>query len=459
MSTPYLETWLHDIIRNTLEADEEFRRFAKTNTLNHISRPDVKSYQLFMVRRTLKYAYEKSSFYHELFDKNGVRPEDVCTLSDLSMIPFTEPSHLAEAPYRFLCTSQSEIARPYTFVTSGTTGPQKKIFWTHSDLEKIIDFMAAGIGTVATAADVVQIILPDGRPYSQADLLRRGVQQLGATPVVAGIELSAEEQLGIIEDFHSTVIFGYTSQIYRISQALKAAHNLRAKGVKCLFLAAGYLPGVMRTELQTLWGCPVHTHYGLTEMGLGVAIECDARDGYHYNEADLLVEVVSPRTGEVVDPGVEGELVFTTLNRKAMPLIRYRTHDLSRIIAEPCPCGAASLLKIDEIKKRLETIVVMENGDEMYPALFDDVLFEVPGIVDYQVSVTREKNKDRLCFTIEMTPGGKSSIAEIHEKLLSAPMVARSLAAGTMMEPAVELVGWGSLQSASRAKKMIVDRR
>jgi phenylacetate-CoA ligase len=457
--TLYLEAWLHDIIRQKLEADEGFRRFIKTDRLNHVSRSDVDAYQLFLLRQTLHYAYANSSYYHELFDKNGVRPEDLHGLKDLSLFPLTDPGQLAETPNRFLCTSQSQIARPYTFVTSGTTGPQKRIFWTHYDLEQIIDFMAAGIGTVATCRDVVQIVLPDGRPYSQADLLCRGVQKLGATPVVASIDLSAEEQLRIIENSRSTVVFGYANRIYRISQELRANHDLSTKGVKCLFLAAEYLPAAMRRELQALWNCPVHTHYGLTEMGLGVAIECEARDGYHFNEADLLVEVVSPRTGKAVDAGIEGELVFTTLRREAMPLIRYRTHDLSRLMVEPCLCGAASLQKIDKVKKRLETIVVIGNGDEMYPALFDDVLFEVPGLIDYQVTLTREDNKDLLCFKIEMIPGYQDRVLEIHRILLSTPIIAGNIAAGRMVHPAVELVGWEALKSVSRAKKMIVDRR
>ena len=146
----------------------------------------------------------------------------------------------------------------------------------------------------------------------------------------------------------------------------------------------------MRQELKRIWNCDIRTHYGLTEMGLGVAVECEAQDGYHFNEADLVLEIVHPETGAPVPAGEEGEMVFTTLTREAMPLVRYRTHDLSRLIREPCTCGAASLLKIDTVKKRLESIATVGDGDEIYPSLFDDVLFEIPGVVDYQVIATRE---------------------------------------------------------------------
>ena len=455
----FLETWLHHIIRATLASDPAFRSFAGKDRIVHVTRSDVDLYQCFKLRRILQYCYQKSSFYREQWDSAGVKPDDIHGPADLPGLPFTEPQHLSEVPYHFLCRSRAEVARPYTFITSGTTGPQKKIFWTQNDLERITDFMAAGIGTVAGPEDVVQIMLPNGRPNSQADLLRKGVNKLGAHPVIAGMDLGARDHLNLIEQFRSTIIFGYTNRLFRISKELQPQHRLDCTGVRVLFLAAEYVPDAMRRDLQKLWNCQVHTHYGLTEMGLGVAVECEARNGYHFNEADLLLEIVDPLTGKAVSAGQEGELVFTTLNREAMPLIRYRTHDISRLIIEPCACGAASLLKIDKVKKRLESIITIGDGDEMYPALFDDVLFEVPGVVDYQVALIRQGDKQRLDFKIEMTALCEDRIPEIAAKLISAPIVAKNLAAGRMVEPSIELVDWGALKSASRAKKMIVDRR
>ncbi len=455
----YIEYWLHEILKAAFEAEPEYRRFAGKSGLNPISRSDVETYQNYRLHQILQYCYNHSSFYKELFEKTGSRPEDIRDAKELGKLPFTEPHHLSEIPYRFLCISQAEIARPYAFVTSGTTGPSKKVFWTSRDLEHITDFMSAGIGTVATQRDIVQINLPDGRSNSQADLLFKGVQKFGATPILSGMDLGAREFLDIVESFHSTIIFGYTRRIFRLSKELQSSQDMSGKGVKILFLAAEYLPDAMRKELEQIWNCRIHTHYGLTEMGLGVAVECSAGDGYHFNEADLLVEVVNPHTGERVPPGEEGELVFTTLTREAMPLIRYRTHDISRLIAEPCPCGAATLLKIGTVKKRLESILEIGDGDEMYPTYFDDMLFEVPGLIDYQVTVTGEGYKDRLDFKIEMMPKTVIRASAIKKKLLSAPIVAKNIAAGRMVEPRIDIVGWRALQSVSRAKKMILDRR
>ncbi len=455
----YIEYWLHDRIRSTWDREGEFRRIRKSLP-DRLTRADVEAYQFFELRKTLRRAAEQSSHYRELFEKAVFRPEDIRDGKDLAAIPLLGPEQLAEDPYRFLCLSLAEIARPYTFITSGTTGPQKRIFWTRGDIERITDFMAAGMGMVADPGDVVLVLLPDGRPDSQADLLRQGCRKLGAAAVAADADLSAEEQLKILEDSRAAIIFGYSGRIFRLSMELHAKGlDLTQKGVKVLFLASEYLPECRRRFLESLWNCRVHTHYGLTEMGLGVAVECRAREGYHFNEADLLLEVVNPRTGEPAEAGEEGELVFTTLNREAMPLIRYRTHDISRLIPGPCPCGAATLLRFGPVRKRLEAIAVVGDGDEIFPALFDDALFEVPGLMDYQLNLTRRDNRDCLEFRIEPAQGAADIAPEIRGALLAMPSVARNIAAGSMIEPRVELLSPGALQSSSRAKKMIVDRR
>jgi phenylacetate-CoA ligase len=436
-----LEEWIHRIAGDTLGIDP-------------ITREDLETYRLLRLRQTLQYVFEKSSFYRELFGKHGLFPDDVRSIDDLAKIPFTEPQHLSASPYRFLCISQAGIARPYSFVTSGTTGPQKKVFWSRGDLDRIIEFMAAGIATVAGPQDAVQIMLADGRPFSQADLLYRGVKKIGATPVPVGMDVAADEYLKILEDSGSTVLFGYTSRIFRISKELVSKTDLSKKGVKVLFLAGEYLPDAMRQQLQRMWNCEIRTHYGLTEMGLGVAVECETGDGYHFNEASLLVEVIDPGTGESLPAGEEGELVFTTLTSEAMPLIRYRTHDISRLVQEPCRCGAASLLKIGPIRKRLESIVTLDGGETIYPSLFDDALYEIPSVLDYQVVLTRQDQKEHLEFNVEII--SPDALPDIYRILRSIPEIRNSIEAGRMIEPAILPVPAGTFLSTSRSKKLIV---
>lgn len=415
----YLEKWIEDIVRSVLGCGT-------------VTRAEVERYQLLRLRQTLEYVCNRSPFYREAFGRAGIDPRAVRSIGDLSRIPFTEPAQLAQTPYRFLCISQADVARPCTFITSGTTGPQKKVFWSRGDLERIIEFMAAGIATVAGAGDVVQVMLSGGSPYSQADLLSRGVARIGAKAVLARPELDADEQLRIIRDSGSTVLFGYAADLFRKSKELHAREELNGTGVRAVFLAGAYVPDAMRRQLQEIWGCPVHTHYGLTEMGLGVAVECGARRGYHFNEAGLLLEVVDPLTGKPVEPGEEGELVFTTLTREAMPLIRYRTHDLSRLIPQACPCGASNLLRFDSVRKRVESVVTLKGGEQIDPSVFDDALFEVPEVIDYRARLTRESGKDRLQFEVELLSREPEVLQAIRRKLYAIPALAQGLASGSM---------------------------
>jgi phenylacetate-CoA ligase len=438
----YLEQWIQQIAGHTLGTD-------------HVTRTEIEAYQLLRLRQTVRYAYEKSTFYRNAFDKAGIAADEIRSLGDLSKLPFTEPRHLSEAPNHFLCVSQSQVVRPYSFVTSGTTGPQKQVFWSLGDLERIIEFMAAGIATVAGTGDVVQIMLADGRPYSQADLLYKGVGKIGAIPVLSAPDLPAKEHFKIHQSSGSTVLFGYTGRLFRMTRELQTQLDLSAAGINVIFAAGEYMPDAMRQELQRIWNCRVHTHYGLTEMGIGVAVECAARRGYHFNEAGLLLEVVDPETGVPVHAGKEGELVFTTIARQAMPLIRYRTHDISRLLPEPCPCGSASLLAFDSVRRRLESVVTLEGGDRIYPALFDDVLLGVAGIVDYRAELTRLQGKEQLAFTIELLSRDAGALPEINRKLLSIPVIAHRISTGKMAPPEIRLADPGALQPAGLAKKLI----
>ena len=195
METIFLERWLHDIIRQRVKQDPEYRQFINRESLAKVTRADIENFQLFRLRKILAYSYEKIPFYRELFDKNDIKPDDVRSLSDLAKLPFTSPEDLAENAGRFVNGSPSGDVRVVTFTTFGATSPQKKLFYTEADIERMTDFMGAAMRTVTAAGDVVQIILPFGRENNQGDLLARGLEKMGAFPVKAGITLTAEEQL------------------------------------------------------------------------------------------------------------------------------------------------------------------------------------------------------------------------------------------------------------------------
>jgi phenylacetate-CoA ligase len=420
-----------------------------------LTRSDLERYHLHKLQTTLRYAARNSSFYRELFQKAGIAPEDIHTLADIEKLPLTEPDHLAASPFRFLCLSRSEIARVHTFITSGTTGPRKKIFWTQNDLDRIVRFIATGIGTAAGRGDVVNAWLPGGLPYGQVDLLSKGVKKIGARPVAAPMDIRSEDHLRLIRESRVTVIFGSMRRVLRLTRETEHSHDLSSLGVRTLFLTSEYLPDGARADLQKTWNCLVSTHYGLTEMGLGVAVECEAGGGYHFNEADLLAEIVDPETGCPAAPGDEGELVFTTMTREAMPLIRYRTRDISRLIPEPCSCGAKVIGKFAAVRKRIGVITRLAGGEEIYPSLFDGVLADMPGFVDWQATLARRDDREILLFRAELTTPDPGKIPEIKKRLAAVPALAKSIQAGAMMDPLIEIAAPGDLRDTGTGKRLI----
>jgi phenylacetate-coenzyme A ligase PaaK-like adenylate-forming protein len=454
-----LQESLNKILKQRIRETPEYRKHIAKEGLEKMTRNDFEDFQFFQLQNTLHYVYDKSLFYRELFSKKGIEPGEVQYLADLAKLPLTEPKELAEKPLRFLCVPLGEVTRVITFTSSGTTGPQKRIFFSEKDVEIMTDFMGAGMSVVATSDDVVQIMLPKGMVLGQSDLLARGAKKMGATPVITGIEPTSEEQIQAIERHGSTVLFCETLRLNRITVEAKNNHDLTKMGVKALFLTSNYLSDSMRVNLQSAWNCEVFTHYGLTEMGLGVAVECPAHNGYHFNEADLLAEIIDPETGEVLPDGEEGELVFTTLNREAMPLIRYRTHDISRLSAKPCECGITTLKKLDRITRRLESTVKIGEGDEIYSAMFDEALYTIPDIVGYEVSVSKDGAKDSLTFQVEIARKGAAVKELVREVILKVPPVQKNVKMGKMTLPEIQLVTPGSLQKSTRAKKLIKDMR
>lgn len=458
MAPIYLEEWLQNIISGK---NKKFKK--KQGDLNHpnnvrLKRADVEAYQLEELRKTLIYARKNSTFYKQVFKNHNIDPLKIKNLSDLAQIPMTNQSDLALNPNRFLCVSHSDISKVTTFTTSGTTGPQKRVFCTQADVERITDFMGAALRTVAGEKDFIHIILPSGVSNNQADLLSQGLQKQGINSIIAGMNISAKEQLKLIEQHKPTVLLGVTSRIYRLTQELKQYRRLDNLSVKKVFVTSGYLSESMRDQLKSCWMADVHNHYGMTEMGLGFAVECHSHHGYHFNEADLIVEIIDPETGMPIEEG-EGELVFTTLRREGMPLIRYRTHDISRWVSQSCPCGADSLRKIGKVSKRLESGVKFGPEDEIFFSQFDGPLYRIKELVDYQIEVIKSDGKDRMEFVFEVTRKGRDLQDTLKTTICDMPVMRKNLSAGNVREPVINIVEIGAFNAWGRAKKKISDNR
>ena len=355
-----------------------------------LTRDQVEEYQLQELRKTIRLAHGRSPFYRKLL--NGIAETEITALSDLQGFPFTTAEDIMEQSLQFLCVSQDEIGRVVTLDTSGTTGRSKRISFTPSDQELTIDFFRHGMSTLVEAGDSVMILLPCEREGSVGDLLADALARLGVRPVRQGVVRNISGTLIIMraEDVNSLV--GIPVQV------LALARYADAEGipirVKSALLSTDYVPAVIVRELERIWNSRVFEHYGMTEMGLGGGVECEAHEGYHLREADLYFEIVDT-AGNPVPKGQEGEVVFTTLTRQGMPLMRYRTGDISRFLTEPCKCGT-SLRRLDRITGRKNSLISIGENQHFSISDLDENIFAVSGVIDFTASVDNSRKATKL---------------------------------------------------------------
>ena len=337
----------------------------------------LRRHQLRALRETVARAREHSGFYAVRLAAVG--PGDIASLDDVARLPFTTADDLRREGMRLLCVSPGEVARIVTLPTSGTTGEPKRIHFSAADQELTIDFFQHGMAVLADPADRVLILLPGQRPGSVGELLARGLARLGAAPLPYGPVRDPDDALDTLQRERASVVVGIPVQV--LARARRGAAQGRRLRLRSVLLSTDHLPRPIVSAIERAWGCRVFDHYGTTETGLGGGVECEAHAGLHLREADLLFEVVDPRTGVSLPPGAEGEVVFTTLTREAMPLIRYRTGDIGRFLAGPCPCGS-SLRLLAAVRGRFDGVAVLAGGERLCLADIDEALFALDGVVD-----------------------------------------------------------------------------
>ncbi len=365
----------------------------------------IDRYQLQRLRETVEYVRGKSPFYRDLFA--GVDP--VTDLKRFSTLPFTTADDLREQGLRMLCSSQDEIERVVTLQSSGTTGPAKRVFFTAQDLEATVDFFAHGMATLVEPGATVIIFLPGELPDSVGDLLARALVRTKVNPVVSGPVRDQAAARATIMKHPRPCLVGIPTQILALARG-DLAGTISKGWVASVLLSTDYVPKAIERELERLWGCRVLTHYGMTETGLGGGVECAAGDGYHLREADLYTEIVDPGTGMPAADGEEGEVVFTTLCRRGMPLVRYRTGDLARLVTSPCPCGTA-LKRLGRVQGRIGAGISLENGGRIRMPALDEALFPIPGVLDFSAEVRSQGEGDQLNLCFHTVEGGEEEVA------------------------------------------------
>jgi phenylacetate-CoA ligase len=420
------------------------------------SRDWLRVEQLRSLQKSVDWALQ-TSFYRERLNGCGIiSGHDIRGLIDLDRIPFTTKNDLRSSyPRGLLGVGLSDVVRVHT--SSGTTGTPTVIYHTREDLDNWTELCARSIAaTGASKSDVFQNMMTYGL-FTGGLGLHYGAERIGMMVIPAGAG-NTRRQLRLMKDFRTTVVHATPSYLLHVQATIESdGIDRRELSLQKAFLGAEPHSENTRLKIESLLGIDAYNSYGLSEMnGPGVAFECIHKCGMHVWEDAYLIEVVNPDTLQPVPDGDEGELVFTTLQRRATPLLRYRTRDLSFIYPEPCQCGRTHR-RIGRIKARTDDMLII-NGVNVYPSQVEDVLMKIPEVgSNYLIVIDKEGSLDRITVKVEITAaqftGEFSNLEKLQKKIQS------GLRAELLVNPIVELHEPGMLPVSEGKAKRVNDNR
>ncbi|NLM01272.1 MAG: phenylacetate--CoA ligase [Treponema sp.] len=399
----------------------------------------------------------RTPFYSERLKKNGIKSgSDIKSLDDLRRLPLTTKNDLREAyPFGLLAVPQRECVRIHA--SSGTTGTPTVIYQTMKDVDVAADTMARSLAAVGcTPDDICQNMMTYGL-FTGGLCFHYGAEKLGMTviPTSSGNTL---RQIKFMHDFGTTVTHATPSYLLHLHQAIENSEWSREE-FKWRIAITGAEPHSeeLRCKIQDKLGIGVFNCYGMSELnGPGVAFECIYRSGLHIWEDRYIMEIINPETLEPVEDGQIGELVMTILCRDAMPLIRYRTRDLTRIIPEPCKCGRIHR-RIARFTGRTDDMLII-NGVNVFPSQIEEVLLKMHGVgANYLIVVEKHGLLDKLTVQCEVTPEIFADDARVLNNLKD--KIKAEVSALISINPSVELKEPGSMPIAEGKAKRVEDKR
>ncbi|HUL00293.1 MAG TPA: phenylacetate--CoA ligase [Nitrospirota bacterium] len=419
-----------------------------------MSRMNIESLQRERLMATLQRAYEHVPFYRMRCDNAGLKPGILNVPEDLNRLPFTTSDDLRQHfPYGLLAIPREDVVRVHT--SSGTTGKPKAVFFSKHDLDQSAVLIARClVMTGTTKGDILQNMMTYGL-FTGGLVMHYGAEKVGALVVPAGPG-NSDRQIALMRDFETTV-FHMTP-----SYALYLASILQERGInprqdlhlKRAYLGAEPYSEETRIKIEQIYGIDVYNSYGLTEMnGPGVAFECQYKNGMHLWEDHFFMEIINPDTGEILEEGQEGELVLTSLTREAMPLIRYRTRDITKIIRGICECGRTHR-RISRILGRSDDMFVVK-GVNIFPQQIEQVLMGIKGVAqNYQIVLD---SYDHLTVNVEISislfDGNIERLVHLQTE------IADKVRAAILVKPKVELHEPGSLPVSEGKAKRVIDNR
>jgi phenylacetate-CoA ligase len=421
-----------------------------------MDRSALEQLQLERLRNVLARVYANVELYRRKFDEAGFRPEQLETLDDLRRVPFTVKDDIRSAyPYGMFAVPMHDIVRVHS--SSGTTGQITVVGYTRGDLDNWADLMARTYACAgATADDIIQVTYGYGL-FTGGLGAHYGSERLGALtiPISGG---NTTRQVQVLSDFGVTVLACTPSYALLIAEtAEEMGIDVRSLPLRVgLFGAEPWSEG-MREQIEERMGITAIDIYGLSEvMGPGVASECLAHDGLHVFEDHFLIEILDPDTLQPVPDGETGEVAFTTLTKQGIPVIRYRTRDISRIIPGECSCGR-TFRRMERVTGRTDDMLII-RGVNVYPSQIEQVLMGIPGVAPhYQVILTKRGSMDQVEVHVEVSP--EISFDEIRTLETLQRTVTGAIASVLAVSVKVRLVEPKSIQRSEGKAKRVVDKR
>ena len=375
--------------------------FHPASAPDYLPRPRLAELQLKRLRAIVNRAYARVAFFRNRLEERGLTPDCILRLEDLGKLPFTVKTDLRDTyPFGLFASPMEEIVRLHA--SSGTTGKPIVVAYTQADLDVWAEVMVRAFASYGVhRGDIIQNAYGYGL-FTGGLGAHAGAEALGATviPISGG---NTERQLMVMQDFGATVICctpSYFLHLVERAQETKIDFSRMRVGV----FGAEPWSEAMRRRIQQDTGIRGYDLYGLSEIvGPGVAAECPHQDGLHVFEDHFYPEIIDPKTGDVLPEGAEGELVLTTLSKQAMPLIRYRTRDVTTLVSTPCACGR-TLRRIRRIERRSDDMFII-RGVNVFPSQIETALLRIEGTLPhYHLVLTRERGLDNLEVQVEVTP-------------------------------------------------------
>ncbi len=416
------------------------------------SRDEISALQLERMKWSLTHAYNNSPFYKQKFDAHGVHPDDLKTLGDLAKFPFTVKTDLRDNyPFGMFAVPQSDVVRIHA--SSGTTGKPTVVGYTAKDIDTWASMVARSIrASGGRPGDIVHVAYGYGL-FTGGLGAHYGAEKLGCTvvPMSGGM---TERQVTLIDDFKPRIIMVTPSYMLSVlDEFRRQGLDPRESSLTVGIFGAEPWTNAMRQEIEQAFDMHAVDIYGLSEvMGPGVANECvETKDGLHIWEDHFYPEVIDPATGEVLPDGEEGELVFTSLSKEALPIIRYRTRDLTRLL----PGTARSMRRMEKITGRSDDMIIL-RGVNVFPTQIEEQILKCAGLAPhFQIELNREGRMDNMTVHVESTESAASADA----RGTSAKELAHHIKSVIGVSTRIDVTEPGGVERSQGKAKRVVDNR